>query len=81
MMNGFRAGDLVIATPRLSWLSRAPGIQARHHNNTEWNIRIPQDSLLLVAAAAVTDYTVKVLHNDQLFYVLYEDVKLAEVTQ
>ena len=81
MIDSLQPGDLVIATPR-PFRPGGPGITACRHGSSEWTTRIPQDSLLLVAApAGVTDYIAKVIHNDQMFYILCEDVKLAKVTQ
>ena len=79
MREELHAGDLLVPTPRRGWSSVIP---ARRHDSADWSARIPQDSLVLVAAlAAGSDWAIKVIYDGQLFYVLSSDVEPAKVSQ
>jgi len=80
MSVALHVGDLLVATPRPAWGRDV--INCRLIGSMGWTTQVPQNTLLLVAApAGPIDFTVRVLHNDQLLDVLRADVKPAQVAR
>ena len=70
-------GDLLVATPRPG-LGR-DAIKCRRLGYIGWTTQVPQNTLLLVVApSGPIDFSVRVLHNDQLLDALRADVKVVQ---